>query len=120
METLNSSQLKNTPIFKKINLSNKDIKGKRAEMFAVDIIEASDKILRDRRDKIRKLEKDLMNLEDFHPDSSYSLKVLDKPLDAEAWLKSINSIKLQIKLENDALQIEQSTHIEYCQPEKVK
>lgn len=98
---------------KSLELSHKEIKGKRAKMFAVDAEEDSAEFIREINKRKRETERTLLNLEDFHADSTTTLKVTKDGFNSAAWVAQINEAKLELTLIEQELKIAEDIHKEY-------
>ena len=81
-----------------LSASNKDIKGKRAEMLAKEVgMEATDLVRGLEKDEMA-LENKIMRLTDLAPDSKDSLRPASKDFDAKSWVRELHQAKMDLKL----------------------
>lgn len=83
-----------------LEMSHKDIKGKRALMFSEDAKEDSAEYIRGLKSKAREYDRKLMNLEDFHVSSTTSLEVTKDGFNSKIWVKEMNETTVLSKLHN--------------------
>lgn len=93
-----------------LELSHKDIKGKRATMFFEDAKEDSAQHIRTLKTKKREFERKLMNLEDFHVSSTTSLEVTKDGFDSALWVKEMNNIQINLQLHGVKVNIAEKIH----------
>jgi len=107
------STIKKNKFQESLELSNKEIKGKRAALFAQDAEIDSKDYIRGMTDTQRALERKLMNLEDFHADSTTTLKVTTDGFNSKEWIKNINETTVQLKLLNVKIDVAKEIHDKY-------
>jgi hypothetical protein len=83
---------------KNLEATHKEIRGKRASLICEDSKFAFEERLRSSEVQKRKLERTLANLEDFHPDSTTTLKVTSKDFNPDSWVKELCDTKLELAL----------------------
>jgi hypothetical protein len=105
--------MKSNKFIKTLTASNKDIKKARAVMVSEDVLDASEELVRNIRQKKRELERRLMNLSDMNRDSELSLKVVKDNFDAKAWVKEIQEIKIELANIRVELELAEETHNEW-------
>jgi hypothetical protein len=98
---------------KSLEMSHKEIKGKRAAMFATDAELDSSNYLRNLETKKRTLDRTLMNLEDFHADSTTTLKVTKDGFDSKSWIGQMNETTVAIALLEAKITIAKTIHATY-------
>lgn len=96
-----------------LEMSHKEIKGKRSEMFAVDAEDDSEEYIRELVNKRKVLTRKLMNLEDFHADSTTTLKVTKDGFDSKQWVKEINQTEVALALLNSEITVAERIHAKY-------
>jgi hypothetical protein len=96
-----------------LEMSHKDIKGKRAKIFFEDGKEHSAELVRDLRSKGRTLERKLLDLEDFHADSTTSLKVTTNGFDSKEWILQMNNVTNALKLHSVKIKTAEDIHKEW-------
>ena len=112
--TTSVTSVKSTPIYGMLTKSSKELVGRRGEMAAIGIQEASEEIVRTLQKKVRALEIRILDLEDFGPDSSLSLRPVSKDFNPTDWVKQIHQANLELELLQRELSIAEKTHAKYC------
>ena len=98
---------------KNLEATNKEIKGKRAQMIAIEVQEEQTDLLTKLKREKRALDKKLMDLEDLSPDSAYSLRPTAKDFNAKNWVKEIQDTKVSLRLIEVQIEIAEDTFKEY-------
>ena len=83
-----------------ITLSNKDIRGKRADIMSDNAKAAQQDLINALEAGKRQLTTKLMDLEDLSPDSELSLRPTKSGFDAEKWVSSLQEVKIAL-IENE-------------------
>ena len=95
---MSEEKTKMTKFEKDLSMSHKDIKGKRAKIFTTDAKIDSENFIRNLTEKKREIEKQIFNLEDFHVDSTTSLKVTTAGFDSADWVEKLNDLEVKLIL----------------------
>lgn len=98
---------------KDLELNHKQIKAKRAKMFAVDAEEDSNEYIRGLKAKKRDYDRTIMNLEDFHADHTTSLKVTTDGFDTKEWVRQMNETSVKLALIEQKIAIAEKLHNKY-------
>lgn len=96
-----------------LELTNKEIKGKRAIMYSEDAEIASQTFLDNLTTKRRNLNRSLLDLEDFHPETNTSLRVTKSNFDAQSWVSQMNRVQLDLALIEAEIKIAEAIHNKY-------
>ena len=96
-----------------LTLSNKEIKGKRADLLSADASDAQQDLVRELSANVRDLERTIMNLEDLSPDSTTSLHPTKGSFDAKKWVEDMQEAKVQLKMSKIELKLAKETLEEY-------
>jgi hypothetical protein len=96
-----------------LNLNHKEIKGKRAKMFYQDGKDHSENMIRNLKMIKRNYERKLVDLEDFHGNSTTSLSVTKDGFNSKSWIESMQAVKVELVLHNAQLKIAEATHNEW-------
>ena len=75
--------------------SNREIKGKRADIVAEDAKIAIEDLVRREKNILRNLDKEEVSLTDIYPDSEFSLMAAQANFDAPRWIDRLFEIKLE-------------------------
>ena len=94
-------------------LSHKEITDKRSAMLNEDARLDSTDYMRVLLDANRKLQRKLANLEDFHADSTTTLKVTADGFDSKSWIEQMNETKYKLFILSDKIAIANAIHNEY-------
>lgn len=100
-----------------LTLSNKELKGKRADAVVEDAKIGAEDEIREYSDKLRGLKRKLMDLEDFGPENNTSLRPVAKGFNGREWFKELSTTKIEIKLLEEELKIIKDTYDEYFSEE---
>lgn len=100
-----------------LQLSNKEIKDKRAVMICEDAEESQIELVAEIKKRKRTLEKELMDLEDMSASSADSLHPGKKGFVASEWTKSIQGVKVALRMIEVELEIANETTNEYFNAE---
>jgi hypothetical protein len=96
-----------------LQLSNKEIKDKRAAMIGEDASIAQTEIIQEIVARKRKLDRRLLNLEDMSPESTMSLNPGRADFIAANWAKEVQFTKCELKMVNIELEVALETNDEY-------
>lgn len=98
---------------KNLEATNKEIKGRRAQMIATEVEEEQKDLITNLGRQKRQLEKKLMDLEDLSPDSAYSLRPTSKDFVAKNWVADVQETKISLKLIEVQIEVANQTLVEY-------
>lgn len=98
---------------KSLRYSNKDIKKKRASLISAQAEDDSARYVQELRDEVRKYQKDILNLEDFYPESKVTLNVTSDQFNSATWIKQLNELRVGLALAEQKLKIAENIHQEY-------
>lgn len=107
----------NSKFFNNLNASHADIKAKRAEIICQDAKAAQQKLIDELSQKDRDLQRKLMSLEDLGPDSTISLNPISGSFNASDWVKEVQEVKIELRLNSVELEIAKATYTEYFEIE---
>lgn len=102
-----------TKFQRNLESSHKEIRGKRAKFLNEDAEVSMRRLVDKEKDKLRDLQRQEMNLEDMHPDSTTTLKVTKDKFDSVTWARELVEVRVEIKLQKAELQIAEDTYKEY-------
>ena len=103
-----------------LTLSNKDLKGKRAGVAEEDAKIGAEDEIRQLTDKQRSIKRRLMEIEDFGPDNTTSLRPIHKDFNGRAWFKELSDLKLELELVSAHIKICNSAYDEYFSEDLVE
>lgn len=86
------------PIFGILSRSHKELIGKRAEIAGNSLIYSNSIYIGALQKEINDAELELMNLEDFGPDCSTSLRVTSRDFNSDKWIKDVHEATLKLDL----------------------
>ena len=101
-----------------ITLSNKELKGKRADLVTQDVKSAAENTLRELKDQKRTLEREKMNYEDLGPENAQSLRPTSKDFDPNGWFKGILEIDVRLEILNRKITIAEGIYNDYFEEKK--
>jgi hypothetical protein len=101
-----------------LTLSNKELKAKRAGVVEEDAKIGAQDVIRVLTDKRRVLKRKLMDLEDFGPENTTSLRPTAKGFSGENWFNELASAKLELKLLNAKIKIYKKAYSNQFEEEK--
>lgn len=96
-----------------LQLSNKEIKDKRAVMIGEDAEIAQNDLVQEIVSRKRKLDRKLLDLEDMSPVSTTSLNPSRPEFAPAEWAKAVQSTKCALRMVNVELEIALETNDEY-------
>lgn len=102
-----------SPIVQKLTRDHKSLLKERANFIATSIEQDSLDIIRVQQESVRNIQSRIMNLEDFGPAETTSLKPTESSFDSKNWIKEIHSLGVQLELEVAKLKAMERTHRKY-------
>lgn len=91
-------------LLKMLKSDHEGIRTARAGNFNVRLKNSFDASLQVETEKLVKLETQKLEMSDFAPDSSTSLRVVDPAFNSDRWAKQYNDVTLAIKLQKEVVQ----------------
>lgn len=104
---------------KQLELSNKEIRGKRAEFLGIDAKKESKSFIDKLKSEKRDLERELMNLEDFNVSMTTSLKVSKDGFNVKVWVENMNRVTTELFLKKQDIKIAKKIHKKYFGNESI-
>lgn len=96
-----------------LRASSKDIKENRARIASENAKDAAEDLVRRLRKDLRNLESQLDHMTDLNRDSELSLKVLRDDFNANTWMQTIQNVKVAIANKKIEVAIAESTFEEW-------
>jgi hypothetical protein len=93
---METTEIKNTPFFKKITGNNESIKGARAALLSQNLEGSMATLVSQRKSHLNSLLLKKESMLDFSPSQTTSLKFQDGSFDAEAFALELEKLQLQI------------------------
>ena len=84
-----------TKFITNLTLTHSKIKEKRASLLSDDVQAEQNRLIDDLKDKKRKLERELLNIEEMYPNSTTSLKV-GEGVDPKVWVADMQRTKISL------------------------
>lgn len=93
------------------------IKATRAQVIAEDMESAQSKLVQKLKDEKRSIERNLMSLSDFYPDSELSLRVVKDSFDANKWAHDTQNLEVSLLNKTVELKAAQATYDKWFKEE---
>ena len=95
--------------YKQLTLGGKGIIATRAAIIVEDVKSEQEALVRALEAEKRKLERELLKLEDMGPDSDISLRVVKDAFSATSWVAQYQAVKVSLKKKEEELAIAKET-----------
>ena len=102
---------------KNLRKTNKEILDSRAKIICEEAEASMDKLVKSLETEYRKLKRQVMNLEDLAPDTSFSLNPVKGEFDADKWANNLVNVKLDMAISEQKLSIAKNAYDEYFSEE---
>ena len=98
---------------KLLSADNNSIKGNRAKLIAEDLKAAQEEIVRNLQQEKRDIERKLLILSDFSPESELSLKVVRDGFDSKEWARNNQDLKVELANKTVEVKLAEETYNEW-------
>ena len=109
----NAAVVAKAKFFSMLTNDNKAIRANRANLIVEDVKAEQETLVRTLENEVRGIERSIMALTDFGPDSEYSLRVVKDNFNAANWVAAYQKNKLALELKNVELELAKETYREF-------